>query len=838
MKKFNYLFGWLFCGAALLGFGCDDDKTDVPPPTVTFEIATPEASSNSVSVTVTPSDDKTTYFAGVTESSSVEGLADEELVAEMVARSDFDKCLYMGKKDVSATGLKADTDYTVVVFSYQNKEVGAVVKKTVRTQKEGDGPTPGDFKIEITVTDITHNSAKVKVTPSDDTVDYYVNVFPKSEVERDGKMLEGWEFIKYYGQDPYIGNKTQKGVYERSLSGLSSSYSYVVAAYDLSQDEEVVYYEFLTTKAPDVPDQFQITNIQPTTTGVTFTVTPQSADEWYCAWITMKSTYESFEPESYIQGVYYGLNNIAVDKQMTMSDYVKSIAKQGTAEWSNYDGDLKPKTDYVILAFYVDPNNEDQLKVYDYAYTKAEFRTETPETEISLTLGDIKNLTDNGDGTAEVTVHVKASLATSYRIGAHTQTEIDEEIANGYGPEDWGDFWISWRPSSDVEGICSPEGADVTALIPFVAGQGYCLIFRVRSEDGNTKTEYKPLNKWHKSEILDLSHMFKNLMFQTRHTRVAGIGNTRGSQRAMNLLFAIRDIQRRTGRDLGATFLSGTVVVNALTELYVMFKYLRPQELRRQSIGCFDAWAAIFTKKSADYELGVTGTIRRKERFRSYIKVPELAMFLREITDYRTAEMINLDVPEKNVRFLSHAPTFAQEEMIGRLMAFAHSGAWADLGLDMPEPDNLDRAKMLIATDIARKMPLDMRLLGDRFRDSEDNKSSICARTIYDYYVRSEANRGTQFVFSDLSTYKPNAWNIYSNIKDKLVRLGIPADEIRFIQCAQTERARKRLFEDMNAGRVRVLFGSTSMLGTGVNAQERAVAVHHLDIPWVRHEVA
>ena len=156
----------------------------------------------------------------------------------------------------------------------------------------------------------------------------------------------------------------------------------------------------------------------------------------------------------------------------------------------------------------------------------------------------------------------------------------------------------------------------------------------------------------------------------------------------------------------------------------------------------------------------------------------------------------------------------------------------------MPEPDNLDRAKMLIATDIARKMPLDMRLLGDRFRDSEDNKSSICARTIYDYYVRSEANRGTQFVFSDLSTYKPNAWNIYSNIKDKLVRLGIPADEIRFIQCAQTERARKRLFEDMNAGRVRVLFGSTSMLGTGVNAQERAVAVHHLDIPWVRHEVA
>ena len=332
--------------------------------------------------------------------------------------------------------------------------------------------------------------------------------------------------------------------------------------------------------------------------------------------------------------------------------------------------------------------------------------------------------------------------------------------------------------------------------------------------------------------FVDECHCYKNLMFQTRHTRVAGIGNAQGSQRAMNLLFAIRDIQRRTGKDLGAMFLSGTVVVNALTELYVMFKYLRPRELKRQQVSCFDAWAAIFTKKAADYELNVTGTIKRKERFRTYIKVPELAMFLREITDYRTADMINLDVPDKNVRFLSHAPTIQQEEMIGRLVAFAHSGQWEDLGLDIPQPDNLDKAKMLVATNVARKMSLDMRLLGDKFTDDPNNKASICARTIYDYYVSSNANRGTQFVFSDLATYKPNEWNIYSDIKDKLVAMGIPADEIQFIQYAKTERARKKLFADMNSGRVRVLFGSTSMLGTGVNAQERAVAVHHLEIPW------
>ena len=230
--------------------------------------------------------------------------------------------------------------------------------------------------------------------------------------------------------------------------------------------------------------------------------------------------------------------------------------------------------------------------------------------------------------------------------------------------------------------------------------------------------------------------------------------------------------------------------------------------------------------------MNITGSIKRKERFRTYIKIPELATFLREITDYRTAEMINLDVPQKNVRFLSGKPTIAQEEMIGRLVSFAGSGNWDDLGLDIPQPDNLDMAKMLVATNVARKMALDMRLLGEKFTDDPDNKASRCATTIYDYYVRSKANKGTQFVFSDLSTYKPNEWNIYSDIKDKLVRLGIPAREIQFIQTAKTEQARKKLFTDMNNGTVRVLFGSTSMLGTGVNAQQRAVAVHHLEVPW------
>ena len=131
--------------------------------------------------------------------------------------------------------------------------------------------------------------------------------------------------------------------------------------------------------------------------------------------------------------------------------------------------------------------------------------------------------------------------------------------------------------------------------------------------------------------FVDESHQFKNLMFNTRHDRVAGLGNSEGSQKALNLLFAIRTIQERSGKDLGATFLSGTTISNSLTELYLLFKYLRPKELERQDIRCFDAWAAIFAKKTTDFEFSVTNNIIQKERFRYFIKVPELAAFYNEV---------------------------------------------------------------------------------------------------------------------------------------------------------------------------------------------------------------
>jgi len=333
--------------------------------------------------------------------------------------------------------------------------------------------------------------------------------------------------------------------------------------------------------------------------------------------------------------------------------------------------------------------------------------------------------------------------------------------------------------------------------------------------------------------FIDESHQFKNLGFTTRHDRVAGLGNTDGSKRAYNLLMAIRTIQQRTGRDLGATFLSGTTITNSLTELYSLFRYLRPQEMAKQGITCFDAWAAIFTRKTQEYEFGLTNQIVLKERFRYFIKVPELAQFYNEITDYRTAKDVGIERPEKYARLMHIEPTPDQEEFIHTLMRFAETGDFSLIGIDNPTKQQ-EMAKMLYATDLARKMSLDMRLIDPAYGDHPRSKASMCAKMVAQYYHKFEDVKGTQMIFSDLSTWQNDGkFNIYEEIKRKLVEdYGIPASEIRFIQEARCDTKKKKLIHEVNDGDVRILFGSTSMLGTGVNAQERVVAVHHLDTPW------
>ena len=331
--------------------------------------------------------------------------------------------------------------------------------------------------------------------------------------------------------------------------------------------------------------------------------------------------------------------------------------------------------------------------------------------------------------------------------------------------------------------------------------------------------------------FVDESHVFKNLGFSTRQDRVAGIGNTEGSQRAFNLLMAIRTIQKKTRRDLGAVFLSGTTVTNSLTELYSLFRYLRPKALERMGITCFDAWAAIFTRKSQEWEFGITNNIQLKERFRYFIKVPELAMMYNEITDFRTADDVGLDRPKMNRMLLKLQPTPDQEAYIKILMEFAQTGDFSLIGKVVNEKQ--EKAKMLYATDLARKMSLDMREIDPIYGDHPGNKATQCAVLLKRYYDAFNAVKGVQLVFCDLSAWRgKDTWSVYGEIKNKLIDMGVPPQEVRFIQEASSDKVKQSLIQQANEGKIRMLFGSTQTLGTGVNVQDRIVAIHELDTPW------
>jgi N12 class adenine-specific DNA methylase len=331
--------------------------------------------------------------------------------------------------------------------------------------------------------------------------------------------------------------------------------------------------------------------------------------------------------------------------------------------------------------------------------------------------------------------------------------------------------------------------------------------------------------------LIDEAHKFKNLLFTTRHNRVAGLGNPEGSQRALNMLFAIRTLQKKFDADLCATFLSGTPISNSLTEMYLLFKYLKPNELKRQQIENFDGWAAVYAKKTTDFEFSVTNEIIPKERFRHFINVPELALFYNEFTDYKTAQHIKLDKPDVVEKLVNITPTPDQQDFIQRLMKFAKTGDGTLIGR-LPLSDAEDNARMLIATNYAKKMSADMRLISPDYEDHPNNKVNVCARNVAEIYTESAAHKGTQIIFSDIGTPKPNEFNIYDALKDKLVRdFGIPVDQITFIH-DWTDRKKPELFKKMNDGDIRILIGSTEKAGTGLNVQKRVVAMHHMDIPW------
>lgn len=354
-------------------------------------------------------------------------------------------------------------------------------------------------------------------------------------------------------------------------------------------------------------------------------------------------------------------------------------------------------------------------------------------------------------------------------------------------------------------------------------------ILKAIDDKKDTGIDFQQMNVDHL--FIDESHQFKNLTFTTRHTRVAGLGNQEGSMKALNMLFAVRTLQQKFDADLCVTFLSGTPISNSLTEMYLIFKYLRPNEMRRQHIENFDAWVAVYAKKTTDFEFSVTNQIVAKERFRHFIKVPELALFYNEITDYKTARHIALDKPDLVETLVNIEPTPDQQEFIKKLMQFAQTGDATLIGR-APLTSEEDNARMLIATNYAKKMSADMRLIDPDYDDHPNNKINVCARKVFEYYQSSNEWKGTQIVFSDIGTPKPGQFNIYDALKNKLVNdFGIPVHEITFIH-DWTDRQKPELFRKMNSGEIRLLLGSTSKAGTGLNVQERVVAMHHFDTPW------
>jgi N12 class adenine-specific DNA methylase/predicted RNA methylase len=332
--------------------------------------------------------------------------------------------------------------------------------------------------------------------------------------------------------------------------------------------------------------------------------------------------------------------------------------------------------------------------------------------------------------------------------------------------------------------------------------------------------------------FIDESQEFKNLHFTTRHQQVAGLGDPSGSQRALNLEFAIRTIQKKKGADKGATFLSGTTISNSLVELYLLFKYLRPDKLKELTINSFDAWAKMYARKSSTYEFSVTNELKMKERYREFIKVPELARFYAEITHVVNDHNLLIEKPKVDNLIVNIEPTESQNHYTQKLISFTKTKDPSHVDLTLNDKEM--NAFMLIATNLAKKMSIDMRLINrDQYSFEPDGKVAKLCQTVADEYKDSHSYRGTQLIFSDIGTPTGNSFNLYQEIKRILVHHhDLAPDDIQFIHDHDSKKKKEILFKAVNSGEVRVLIGSTKKLGTGVNVQERVIAMHHLDIPW------
>ena len=324
--------------------------------------------------------------------------------------------------------------------------------------------------------------------------------------------------------------------------------------------------------------------------------------------------------------------------------------------------------------------------------------------------------------------------------------------------------------------------------------------------------------------FVDESHSFKNLFLYTKMRNVAGISQT-DAQKSSDMFMKCRYMDELTG-GRGITFATGTPVSNSMTELYTIMRYLQYDTLMRMGMGHFDSWAATFGETVTAIELSPEGTgYRAKTRFARFFNLPELISIFKEAADIQTSDMLNLPVPE--AEFINEVlkPSEEQQEMVS---AFSERAEEVRAGLVNPTVDN-----MLKITNDGRKCALDQRLLNELLPDAEKSKVNTCVENAFQVWDEGKADRTTQLIFCDLSTPKGDGtFNVYDDVRNKLVARGIPKEEIAFIHEYNTETKKADLFAKVRTGQVRILMGSTPKLGAGTNVQDRLIALHHLDCPW------
>ena len=324
--------------------------------------------------------------------------------------------------------------------------------------------------------------------------------------------------------------------------------------------------------------------------------------------------------------------------------------------------------------------------------------------------------------------------------------------------------------------------------------------------------------------FVDESHNYKNLFLYTKMRNVAGIAQTE-AQKSSDMFAKCQYLDEITGGK-GVTFATGTPISNSMTELYTNMRYLQYGTLQKLGLGHFDAWAASFGETQTAIELAPEGTgYRAKTRFAKFFNLPELIALFKESADIQTPDMLKLPVPEAEYENVVLKPSEFQKEMVASLAERAEAVRDRQV---QPYEDN-----MLKITNDGRKLALDQRLLNDMLPDEENSKAATCVEKAYKIWENTKEQKSAQLIFCDLSTPKGDGtFNVYEDIKNKLMEKGVPENEIAFIHDANTELRKAELFAKVRSGQVRFLLGSTAKMGAGTNVQDRLIALHHLDVPW------